>query len=72
MRNLVQPPLSVRCAFCDGELRFKQTATEGLFTEMDVEIFICSECGREKSYRMGHYRYAARTASNMPPTKMGH
>jgi hypothetical protein len=63
MRNLVQPPPTVHCDLCHGELRLKRTAPDGTSSELDVEIFVCAKCGRVKSYRVSHEPYAA---SNQP------
>jgi hypothetical protein len=71
MRNLVQPPPSLYCDFCHGELRLKRIDPDGPFLELDTEIFVCAKCGHERSYRVSHDRYAAHTACNMPPTKVG-
>jgi hypothetical protein len=71
MRNLVQPPPSLHCTICQGELRFKRTDADGPLLEMDSEIFVCIKCGREHSYRVTHDRYAAHHGSDKPPAKVG-
>jgi hypothetical protein len=71
MRNLVPPPPSLHCDYCGGELRLKQIEPHGVFFECDTEILVCVRCGHERSYRVSHDRYAARTASNMLPARVG-
>ena len=71
MRDLVQPPPSLHCALCQGELRFKRTATDGPSLELDIEIFVCKKCGREHSYRVMHDRYAAHHRNDNSPAKVG-
>ena len=69
MRNLVQPPPSMHCELCDGELRFKRI--EPAAFDMEVEIFVCSKCGHVHSHPVMHNHYAAHNASSMPPAKVG-
>ena len=71
MRNLVQPPPSLHCDLCQGELRYKRTATDEPSLELDSEIFVCINCGHEQSYRVMHDRYAAHYGSDKPPAKVG-
>ena len=71
MRNLVQPPPSLHCQLCQGELQFKRTVSEESLFELDSEIFVCIKCGREHSYRVTHDRYAAHHGSDKPPAKVG-
>jgi hypothetical protein len=67
MRTLVQPPPSMRCAHCDGELRFKTIEPDDPVFDMEVEIFVCSKCGHEHFCRVIHDPYVAHPASRMPP-----
>jgi hypothetical protein len=71
MRNLVQPPPSLHCQFCDGELRFKRIESDDPIFDTEVEIFVCVKCGRAHPRRMIHDPYAAQTASTMPPGTVG-
>jgi hypothetical protein len=72
MRTLVHPPPTLHCDFCHGELRFKQIEPVGpLSLELDIEMFVCTKCGHEQPFRVGHDHYAAQTASKMPTTKVG-
>ncbi len=71
MRNLVQPPPSMHCELCDGELRFKRIEPDDPVFDTEVEIFVCAKCGREHARRMIHDPYAAHTARAMPPNKLG-
>jgi len=59
MRNLVQPPPSVHCELCGGELRLKLIeASNDPLLDSDVEIFVCAKCGHEQSFVVGHNHYA--------------
>jgi len=49
MRNLIQPPPSMHCELCDGELRFKRIEPDDPAFDMEVEIFVCSKCGHVHS-----------------------
>jgi ribosome-binding protein aMBF1 (putative translation factor) len=69
MRNLVQPPLSLRCELCGGELRFKWIEPADRVFDAKVEIFVCVKCGRAHSHRMPHDPYAARAARSSPRGK---
>jgi hypothetical protein len=71
MRTVVQPPPSLHCDLCHGELRLKQLAPDGPVFEFDVEVFVCAKCGHEQSHRVSHDPYVAQAASNMPPAKVG-
>ena len=66
MRNLVQPPPSLHCQVCDGELRFKRIESDDPGFETEVEIFVCVRCGHAHPSRMVHDPYAAHTARSMP------
>jgi len=63
MRAMTQPPPSSRCDKCGGELRFKliETADRGL--NLENEISVCENCGRELSLTVSHDR-------TMPHTKV--
>jgi hypothetical protein len=71
MRPIVQPPPSLHCDLCHGELLLKELAPDGPVFEFDVEVFVCAKCGHEQSHRVSHDPYAAHTASDMPPAKVG-
>ena len=66
MRNLVEPLPSLRCEFCDGELRFKRIESDDPVFVTEVEIFVCVKCCRAHSRRMIHDPYAAQIARRMP------
>ena len=55
MRTLIEPPPSMRCDNCHGELRFKQLveAADGT-SDLNEEIFICVRCGCEKVFIVHH------------------
>ena len=56
MRTITQPPPSSRCQQCDGEIRLKliEAADRGL--DLEYEIFVCANCGREQSLIVSHDR----------------
>jgi uncharacterized protein with PIN domain len=60
MRPLVQPPPSIRCNLCAGELRLKRVEPANHTMDLENEIFVCANCGREISYVVHHEKYAAR------------
>jgi len=66
MRTLVQPPPSIHCELCDGELRFKMIAPDGEVFDMEAHIFVCSKCGHEQSRTLIHDPYVAHTAASLP------
>ena len=49
MRNLTQPPPSMRCERCNGELRFKRIEPDDPVFDMEVEKFVCAKCGHAHS-----------------------
>jgi hypothetical protein len=54
MRTIIQPPPSSRCDQCGGELRLKliEAADRGL--DLEYEILVCANCGRERSLTVSH------------------
>jgi hypothetical protein len=54
MRTMTQPPPSSQCDKCGGELRLKliEAAERGL--DLENEIFVCANCGREQSLTVSH------------------
>jgi hypothetical protein len=55
MRPLVEPPPSMLCGYCCGELRFKQLIELADHArDLDKEILVCIKCGREQSYIVRH------------------
>jgi len=71
MRKLVEPPRSVHCDLCDGELRLKLIETGNATLDLDVETFVCAKCGHEHVQVVNHDHYAAHTASKIRPAGMG-
>ena len=67
MRTMVQPLPSLHCNHCDGELRFKAIEPSGSALDIDVQIFVCTKCGREHLREVVHDYYAAHGRSAMPP-----
>jgi hypothetical protein len=49
MRPITQPPPKSRCEQCGGELRLKRTETADRRLDLEYEIFVCANCGREQS-----------------------
>jgi hypothetical protein len=47
MRAMTQPPPSSRCDECGGELRFKLIETADRELNLENEISVCENCGRE-------------------------
>jgi hypothetical protein len=71
MRTLVQPPPSLHCDLCHGEIRLKQIDPDGSIFGFDTEIFVCVKCGHEKSYRVSHDPYVTYPERNKPPANVG-
>jgi hypothetical protein len=71
MRNLVQPPPSMHCVLCDGELRFKLIELDDPVLDTEVEIFVCAKCGHKHPRRVIHDPYAAHTTSSTRPGEAG-
>ena len=63
MRTMTQPPPSSRCAQCGGELRLKLIGTAGCGLDLEIEILVCANYGREQSLTMDH-------GTKMPHTKL--
>ena len=65
MRAIVQPPPSSHCDQCGGALRLKliEAADRGL--DLEYQIFVCANCGRELSLTANHDH-------KMPHTKAAH
>ena len=59
MRTLVQPPPSSHCDLCGGELRLKRVEAANRTLDLENEIFVCANCGRELSYIVDYDKYAA-------------
>jgi hypothetical protein len=55
MRAFVEPPPSSRCKFCGGEFRLKLIESANSNLNLDNEIFVCVNCGREQSYAVSHH-----------------
>jgi len=54
MRNLVQPPPSQHCNLCDGELLLKRIEVANRTLDLDNQIFVCANCGRQQSFIVAH------------------
>ena len=70
MRNLVEPPRSLHCELCHGELRFKRIEPDDSVFDIEVEIFVCVKCGRVHSLPVIHDPYAAHTATSIQRGKV--
>src|SRR5674536_152935 len=49
MRTLVEPPPSLHRNQCGGELRLQQIERANDTLDLDIQILVCAECGREHS-----------------------
>jgi hypothetical protein len=47
MRASVDPPPSLRCDLCTGELRLKKIEQHTSPLESDTTTFVCAKCGHE-------------------------
>ena len=54
MRALVEPPPSSRCNLCGGELLLRRIETANRTLDLDSQLLVCANCGREKSYKVSH------------------
>ena len=54
MRTLVQPPPFSHCGACGGELRLKQIEFANRALDLDNEILVCPNCGREQARAVSH------------------
>jgi uncharacterized protein with PIN domain len=54
MRTITPPPPSSRCDQCGGELRLKLIETAGWRLNLENEILVCANCGREQSLTVDH------------------
>lgn len=54
MRAITQPPPSSRCEKCSGELRLMRIETAERGLSLDNEIFVCANCGLERSLTVSH------------------
>jgi len=70
MRSLVEPPPSLHCELCHGELRFTRIDPDDPDFDRQVEIFVCVDCGRVHSHRVTRNPYAAHTANRMSRGKV--
>ena len=61
MRTLVQPPPSTHCDLCGGELQLKLVEPAYRSLDLENEIFVCANCGRERSCIVNHDKYAGHT-----------
>jgi len=58
MRTLIQPPPSLCCDLCGGELRLKLIESADATFDLENEIFVCANCGHKQPYTVAHDRYA--------------
>ena len=71
MRSLVQPLPTRHCKQCNGELLLKSIEPSDPAYEVDVEIYVCKECGCEHSRRMIHDPYTPHISSGLPRRTVG-
>ena len=60
MRPLVEPPPSLRCT-CGGELRLRLIETADRARRKQREIFVCTDCGRERTVLADQNPYVSPT-----------
>jgi hypothetical protein len=71
MRTLVDPPPSLRCDLCNGELRLKKIEQDTSPFESEITTFVCAKCGRVKLYRVSRDPRSASRTSKKPPGNAG-
>ena len=69
MRTISKPPPSSHCDQCGGELRLKRIEVADRGLDLENEIFVCANCGREQSLTMSHEHQMPHT-NKMPHTKV--
>src|SRR5450759_1757810 len=62
MRTITQPPPSCHCDQCGGELRLKLIEPANRTLDLENEIFVCANCGRERSCTVSHNHNAGMPA----------
>jgi rRNA maturation endonuclease Nob1 len=60
MRALVPLPPSTHCDLCGGELRLKLVEPANRTMDLENEVLVCANCGRELSCVVDRDRHAAR------------
>jgi hypothetical protein len=63
MRPLVAPPPTLHCDRCGGELRLKQLELADQQWGRQSEVFVCVNCGRQRSFTVSVDPYTASAAS---------
>ena len=53
-RTLIEPPPSSHCDLCGGELRLKLIEPANRELDLEDEILVCVNCGREQAYIVKH------------------
>lgn len=57
MRKLVNPPPWSRCGLCSGEMRLKLIVPADRTSDLENEIFVCTNCGHERTSTVMHDPY---------------
>ena len=57
MRKLVNPPPWSRCGQCGGEMRLKLIVPADHTCDLENEIFVCANCGHERTFTVMHDPY---------------
>jgi rRNA maturation endonuclease Nob1 len=57
MRTLTQPPPSLHCELCGGELRLKLIDLADRQFDLEKQVWACAKCGHEQSYTAARDRY---------------
>ena len=71
MRTFVQPPPSSRNQ-CGGELRLQQIERANDTLDLDIQILVCAECGREHSCTVNHLGPKSNLGVEQRATRVAH
>jgi len=50
MRKTVEPPPTIRCDRCGGQLTLKRVETAHSIFGANSNVFVCSNCGTERAF----------------------
>ena len=64
MRTLVQPPPSIHCDRCGGDLRLKLVKPSLRTDGFENETLVCETCSREQSCIVEHDKYSGPTSTD--------
>ena len=69
MRRLVDPPPSLHCEVCGGDLLLATIKPDDPGFDIEVQEFVCVKCGQKHSRKVMHDRYTGHGAEGMPPRR---